>query len=98
MITTENDTNNSDDNSDYDDNNNNDSDNDENHYDDDNYDNKLPVDSLNKGPIILSFDVTFIESKNNSRVPGDLRCHVLNVTVMWYIYATLFIRNCARCN
>ena len=64
----------------------NDSDNDENNDDNDNNndDDKLPVDSPKKGPIMLSFDVTFVESKNNSRVSGGLRRHVPNVTVMWY--------------
>ena len=61
-------------------NNNNASDNDEN--DDDN-DNKLPVDSQHKGSIMLSFDDTFVESKNNSRDSGDLRCHVPHVTSLW---------------
>ena len=60
-------------------NSNNDNDNDENN--DDN--NKLPVDSQHKGSIMLSFDVTFVESKNNSRVSGDLRCHVPHVTSLW---------------
>ena len=35
--------------------------------------NKIPVDSPHKRPIMLSFDVTFVESKSNSRVSGDLR-------------------------
>ena len=60
-------------------NSNNDNDNDENN---DDY-NKLPVDSQHKGSIMLSFDVTFVESKNNSRVSGDLRCHVPHVTSLW---------------
>ena len=60
-------------------NSNNDNDNDENN--DDN--NKLPVDSQHKGSIMLSFDVKFVESKNNSRVSGDLRCHVPHVTSLW---------------
>ena len=77
----ENDNNNSDNYSDNDDNNNNDiSDNDENIDNNDgngnninnnsNNNDKLPVDSPHKGLIMLSFDVTFVESKNNSRVSG----------------------------
>ena len=46
---------------DNDDDNNNTSDNDENNDNDDNH--KIPVDSPHKGPIMPSFDVTFIESK-----------------------------------
>ena len=63
----------------------NDSDNDENNDNDDNNknDNKLPMGPPHKGPIILSFDVTIVESKNNSRVSGDLRCHVPHVTSLW---------------
>ena len=65
-------------NSNNDENNNNDKNN--NNKDDNNNDidnNKLPVDSPYKGPIMLSFDdVTFVMSKNNSRVSGDLRRHV----------------------
>ena len=67
MIIIENGNNTSDHNDNDDDNNNNNnnnSDNDENNDNDNN--NKLPVDSPHKGPIMLSFDVTFIESKNNS--------------------------------
>ena len=60
-------------------NNDNTSDNDENNDNGDNA-NKLPVDSPHKGSIMLSFDVTFNESKTNSRVSGDLRCHVPHVT------------------
>ena len=69
MMIIENDNNDSDNNSDNDDKNNNTSDNDENNENDD--DNKIPVDSPNKGPIMLSFDVNFVESKNCSRVSGD---------------------------
>ena len=79
----QNDNNNDDDNIDNDDKNNNDtSDNDENEK---NYDNdyKLPADSPHIWPIMLSLDVTFVESKNNSRVSGDLRCHVPYVTSPW---------------
>ena len=69
------------DNSDNDDSNDSNSDNNENNDNDNNNDDdKLQVDSPHKGPIMLSFDVTFIESKNNSRVSGDLRCHVSHVT------------------
>ena len=58
---------------------NNNSDNDGNNDNDDN--NKIPVASpLIKGPIILRFHVTFVESKNSSRVSGDLRRHVPHVT------------------
>ena len=57
---------------------NSDKDNTGNDNNDDN--NKIPVDSPHKGPIMLSFDVTFVESKNNSRVSGDLRRHVPHVT------------------
>ena len=55
------------------------SDNDENNDNDD----KLPVDFPHKWPIMLSFDVTFVESKNNSLVSGDLRPNVANVTSLW---------------
>ena len=78
MMITENDNNDSDDNSDNDDKNDNTSDDDENNDNDDN--NKIPVDSPHKGPIMLSFDVTFIESKNNSQVSSDLKRHVPHVT------------------
>ena len=57
------------------------SDDDENNDNDDN--NKIPVDSPHKGPIMLSFDVTFVESKNKSRVSGDLRRHVHHITSLW---------------
>ena len=57
------------------------SDNDEN--DDDNSDYNLPVDSPHKGTIMLSFDVSFVESKNNSQVSGDLRRHVPHVMSLW---------------
>ena len=43
----------------------------------------LPVDSPHKGPIMLSLDVTFVESRNNSRVSGDLRCQVPHITSLW---------------
>ena len=65
----------------YNDNDDNDSDNDEN--DDDGDGDDLLVDSLHKGPIMLSFDVTFVESKNNNQVSGDLRRHVPHVTSLW---------------
>ena len=65
-------------------------DNNDNDYNSDNGDkdnnddnNKIPVDSPHKGSIMLSFDVTFVESKNNSRVSGDLRRHVPHVTSLW---------------
>ena len=78
----ENDNNASDNNSDNGNKNNNTSDNDENNDNDD--DNKIPVDSPRKGPIMLRFDVTFVESKNNSRVSGDFRRHVPHVvTSLW---------------
>ena len=38
------------------------------------------ADSHQKGPIIPSLDVIFVESKNNSQVSGDLRRHVPHVT------------------
>ena len=57
--------------------------NDKNNNDEDEDENDLPVDSLHKGPILLSFDVTFVESKNNIRVSGDLRCHVPHITSLW---------------
>ena len=86
IIIIENDNNDSDNNSD-DDGNNNGSGNDENNDTDDNDNNnndyKLPVDSPHKGPIMLSFGVTFVESKNNSRASGDLRRHVPHVTSLW---------------
>ena len=81
-----------DNNSDNDDNNDNDTSDDEENDDNDNndIDKKLPVDSPQKGPIMLSFDVTFVKSENNSRVSCDLRRHVPHVTSlwMWCIYAT----------
>ena len=43
----------------------------------------LPVDSPHKGAIMLSFDVTFVESENNSRVSGDLRRHAPHVSSLW---------------
>ena len=61
--------------------NNNDSDDDENNDKGD--DNKLPVDSPHKGQMMLCFDVTFVESENNSRVSGDLRHHVPHLTSLW---------------
>ena len=77
IIIIENDNNDSDNNSDNDD-----KDNDSDNNDDDN-NNKIPVDSPHKGPMMLSFDVTFVESKNNSRVSSDLRRHVPHVTSLW---------------
>ena len=64
------------------DNNDNDSDNDDKDNNNDNNDDndKILVDSPHKGPIMLSFDVTFVESINNCRVSGDLRRHVPHVT------------------
>ena len=61
------------------------SDNDDKDNNNDNNDdnNKIPVDSSHKRPIMLSFDVTFVESKNNCRVSGDLRRHVPHVTSLW---------------
>ena len=60
--------------------NNNNNDKNNNNKDDNNNDidnNKLPVDSPYKGTIMLSLDdATFVKSKNNSRVFGDLRRHV----------------------
>ena len=79
----ENDNTDSDKTSDNDDKNNNTGDNDENDDNDYDDDNKIPVESPHKGPIMLSFDVTFVESKNNSRVSGDLRRHVPYVTSLW---------------
>ena len=60
-----------------DNNNNNTSDNDENNENDDNdnnnnnnnNNNNLPLDSRHKGPIMLSFDVTFVESKTTVEFP-----------------------------
>ena len=75
MMIIENDNNDSDNNSDNDDKYNN------SEYNNDN--NKITVDSPHKGPIMLRFDVTFVESKNNSRVSGDLRHHILHVTSLW---------------
>ena len=51
--------------SDNDDKNNNTSDNDENNEDN----NKIPVDSPHNGPIMLSFDVTFVEYKTAVEFP-----------------------------
>ena len=67
----ENGNNDSDDNSDNDDNNNN-SDNDENNDNDHNdniNENKLRVYSHHKGPMMLNFDVTFVESKTTVEFP-----------------------------
>ena len=61
----------------------NDDKNDNTSVNDENSDNNIPVDSHHKGPKMLSFDVTFIESKNNSRVSGDLRRHVPHATSLW---------------
>ena len=79
IIENDNDNSDKDNNSDNDENN--DNNNDNNNDDDD--DNNLPVDSPHKVPIMLSFDVTFVEFKNNSRVSGDLRRHVPHVTSLW---------------
>ena len=76
-----NDNNDSDNNRDYDEKSNNTSGNEGNNDNDSN--NKIPVDSPHKGPIMLSFDVTFVECKNNCRVSGDLRRHVPHVTSLW---------------
>ena len=57
--------------------------NNDNANDNDENNDKLPVDSQHKGSIMLSFDVPFVESKNNSRVSGDLRCHMPHVTSLW---------------
>ena len=57
---------------------NNDDNNSNNSNDDD-----FTVDSPHKGAIMLSFDVTFVESKNNSRVSGDLRRHAPHVSSLW---------------
>ena len=64
------------------DNRHNDDKNDNNSVDDENNDNdnKIAVDSPPKGPIMLSVDVTCVESKNKSRVSGFLRRHVPHVT------------------
>ena len=70
-----NDNNDSDNDNDNDNKNNNTNDNDENNDNDVN--NKIPMDSPHTGPIMQSFDVTFVESKNNSWVSGDLRRHTL---------------------
>ena len=43
----------------------------------------IPVDSPHKGLIMLGYDVTVVESKNNSRVSGDLRRHVPHWTSLW---------------
>ena len=61
------------------------SDNDINNDNDDNdsSNDKLPVDSPHKGPIMLSFDVTFVESKNSCRVSCDLGRHVPHVASLW---------------
>ena len=59
-------------------------------------DNKLPADSPHNGPIMLSFDVTFVESENNrdSRVSGDLGHHVPHVTSLW---CDTFTQHCHIC-
>ena len=65
--------------------NNSDNDDKDNNNDNNDDDNKIPMDSPHKGPIMLNFDVTFVESKNNSRVSGDLRRLVPHrgVTSLW---------------
>ena len=68
--------------------------NDKNNNDSDDDNNKIPVDSSHKGPIMLSFDVTFVESKNNSRVSGDLRHHVPHVTSLWCDIFTQHLHIC----
>ena len=65
------------------DNNDSDNDNKDNNNDNDDDNNKIPVDSSHKGPIMLSFDVNFVESKNNSRISDDLKRHVTHVTSLW---------------
>ena len=54
----------------------------------------LPVDSPPKGPIMLSLDVTFVKSRNNSRVSGDLRFHVPHITSLW---CDIFMQHCHIC-
>ena len=77
VIENNNDNNSDDDNSDDDENNDN---------NDDSNDNKLPADSPHKGPTMLSFDVTFVESKNKSSFRWfETPCPSSNVTVMCYI-------------
>ena len=61
----------------------NNSENDDKGNSDNNDDDKIPVDSPYKGPIMLNFDVSFVESKNSSRVYGDLRRHVPHVASLW---------------
>ena len=60
-------------------------DNNDNNSNNDN-DDDLPVDSPHKGAIMLSFDVTFVESKNNSRV-SETPCPSHIITMMWCIFA-----------
>ena len=59
----------------------------DNSYNDENNgngdDRQIPMDSSHKGPIMVRFDVTFVESKNNSRVSGDWRRHVPHITSLW---------------
>ena len=76
------------------DNNDNNGDNDDKYSNNDNNDdnNKIPVDSPHKGPIILCFDITFVESKNNSRVSGDLRHHVPHVRSLC-VCDVIYLRN-----
>ena len=77
----------------YDNNNDNNSDNGENN--DDNNDNKLPVGSPHKGPIMLSFDVTFVEPNQQSSFRWfETPCPSRSVNVMWYICATSSYRYC----
>ena len=55
------------------------------------------MDSPHKGPIMLSFDVTFVESKNKSSFRWfETPCPSHNVTVMWYIYATPSYLYCCK--
>ena len=78
----DNDDDNNDDDNNSDNHENNDDDNND-HNNNDNDDNKLPVDSLHKRSIMLRFDVTCVESENNSRVSGNLGRHVAHVTSLW---------------
>ena len=80
-------------------NDNNDSDNNSANDDKDNNndDNYIPVDSPLKGPIILCFDATFVESKNKSSFRWfETRCPSHDVTVMWDIYATPSYLYCCK--
>ena len=81
----------SDDDSDDGDNDNDNNDDDVGDNDNENNADKFSVESPHKGPTMLSFDVTFFECKNNSRVFGDWRRHFPHVRSLW---CDIFTQHC----